>query len=241
VFVAGVERSVVLFNINDGAITELVTGIDANVSGTIINDAMVYDGHLILGCKDPQFAEKKAGLYLIRRGERQAAQLADDQVCSNGKAIVKNQDGSHTLYDICSHSKQVVSWRIDFNTTCLTDRRVFVDLTDEPVFPDGMILTPDQGSLIVAIYDPRAESIDGEARQYSIVNGRLQATWICPRSPRVTCPQLVSRGGQIELVLTTAVEGMPAKQRETCSHAGCLFVATTPFTSVSDAPVFPIN
>lgn len=236
-FVIGMERSVVRWNVATGESSLVCDGIDAHTSGTIINDGVVYDGHLIFGCKDVTFTENKAGLYLLRRGERQAVLLDSHQICSNGKAIVADAQGHLTLYDIDSPSKQVLGWPLDLKAGKLGTSRVVVDLTAGPVFPDGMILTPDEKSVIIAFYDPR--DIDfGEARQYDIATGTLQYVWRCPGSPRVTCPQLIRRAGKIELLLTTADEGMSPELRKKCPHAGCLFVAETSFDTLNDAPIW---
>lgn len=236
-FVIGMERAVVRWNVLTGETSVVCDRIDEHTSGTIINDGVVYDGHLIFGCKDVTFTEKKAGLYLLRRGEQQAILLDSHQICSNGKAVVADTHGALTLYDIDSPSKQVLGWPLDLAAGKLGTPRVVVDLTSGPVFPDGMILTPDGKSLIVAFYDPR--DIDfGEARQYEIATGALQQVWRCPGSPRVTCPQLIERAGKVELLLTTADEGMAPELRQKCPHAGCLFVGETSFDSLNDAPVW---
>ena len=182
---------------------------------------------LVFGCKDVKFAEQKAGLYVLRSGRCRATQLRDDQVCSNGKAIAVGADGQLTLYDICSWTRQVVAWTVEPNWGGVRDRRVIVDLTSEGVFPDGMIMTPDGQSLIVALYDPRDRQV-GEARQYGIASGEVEAVWRCDGSPRVTCPQLVRRSGRVWLVLTTADEyGVPGDYVAGANIAG--------FTQVADA------
>jgi sugar lactone lactonase YvrE len=239
VFVVGLERRVVLFDASSGALTSVVEDVDRNVEGTIINDGMVWESFLIFGCKDLRFADKKAGLYLLRQRPYSLVQLRDDQVCSNGKAIRRESDGSLTLYDICSKSQQVVRWRLDLKTGGVDDPRVVVDLTGQEVFPDGMILAPDGQSLIVAIYDPRDRSF-GEARQYGVGSGEVEVIYRCPGSPRVTCPQLVGAGDAVHLVLTTAVEGMPESIRREAPNAGCLFTAPTNFSTPGEAPIYPI-
>jgi sugar lactone lactonase YvrE len=233
------ERSIVLFDIRDASLELVCDGIDRLVEGTIINDGVVFDDHLVFGCKDLKFCDKKAGLYLLRAGESVPVQLSDRQICSNGKAIAHDAHRGYILYDICSCSKQVMAWSLDIAGGKITDPRVVVDLTREPVFPDGMIMTPDGRSLIVAIYDPR-DVPHGEARQYAIVDGQLERVWRCIASPRVTCPQLIERSGRIELLLTTATEGMPPELREKSVNAGCLFVAETDFTRLNDAPEYSI-
>ena len=236
-FLVGLERSLVLFNSQDGSFEPLVEHVDQRVIGTIINDGVCFDGNLIFGCKDLAFREKKAGLYLLRAGERELVQLSSEQICSNGKVVVTNPDRSLTLYDICSASKQVLGWDLDLTRGKISHPHVTVDLTAEPVFPDGMILAPDGAHLIVAIYDPR-DSHHGEARMYEIDSGKLKTVWRCPGSPRVTCPLLVQRQGRVELLLTTADEGMPPERRAKSPHAGCLFIGPTDFESLSD-PLAP--
>ena len=239
VFVTGLERSVGLFDSRSATWSPFITNVDSKVSNTIINDAVVFEDNLIFGLKELEFKTKKAGLYLWRRRDQAVIQLRSDQICSNGKAIVRNADGSFTLFDIDSPSKQIIRCRLDFEAGTVSDISVIVDLTSEAVFPDGMILTPDHQSLIVAIYDP-GDPIAGAARQYNISTGKLEAIWTCPGSPRVTCPQLIMHQGRVRLVLTTAVEIMPSEQQARHPDAGCLFIGDTAFSSLGDQPVFPV-
>ena len=60
-------------------------------------------------------------------------------------------------------------------------------------------------------------------------------------SPRVTCPLLVERDGGVKLILTTAVEGMPADQRRRCPNAGDLFIADTALPRVPPADVLRLS
>jgi sugar lactone lactonase YvrE len=234
-FLIGLERSLVRFQTTTGSAQVILEGVDRHVTDTIINDAVVFDGHLVFGCKDLKFAEQKAGLYLLRAGEREAVQLSDRQVCSNGKAVVARGGDRYTLYDIDSPSKQILAWDLDVAAGRISRPQVVVDLTSGPVFPDGMILTPDQQGVIVALYDPR-ESTHGEAHCYDLQNGQLHTVWRCDQSPRVTCPQLIQRQGRTELLLTTADEGMPPQSRAHCRYAGCLFVAETDFQGLNENP-----
>lgn len=238
VFVTGFERSVVLFDTATGQVTPLVEGIESAVSNTIINDAVVYEGNLIFGCKELEFKTKKAGLYLWRRSDGKTIQLRNDQICSNGKAVISDAAGNLTLFDIDSCTRQITRCSLNIAEGTVGPLEVVVDMTSESVFPDGMLLTPDHKSLIVALYDP-GDPAAGAARQYSVSTGELEAVWTCPGSPRVTCPQLVERNGQVCLVLTSAVEHMPAEQLEKHPNAGCLFIGATSFSSIGDQPVFP--
>ncbi len=238
VFVVGAEQSLWLFDTVSGQSETFIDGVDDGVNGTIINDGLCYDGHLIFGVKDLAFKEHKGGLYLLRRDETQLVKLDHTQLCSNGKFII-DVDGSPTLFDIDTPTQKITACTIDFTRGQRGQLRTVVDLTDGDVFPDGMIVTPDEKSLIVAIFNPNDATI-GEARQYSIQNGQLEAVWQTPGSPRVTCPQLVQHEGAVKLVLTTADEGMESSLREKNPNAGCLFIADTDFTTLNDNPVWGI-
>jgi hypothetical protein len=45
--------------------------------------------------------------------------------------------------------------------------------------------------------------------------------------------------GSIKLVITTAIENMPSARRSSAVHAGCLFIANTPFVSLPAAERIP--
>ncbi len=237
-YVVGMERHVAIVNVENGTVETLVDGVDSAVDNTIINDGMVYGDYLIFGCKELEFTTRKAGLYLLKP-DKSLVQLANDQICSNGKAIRKEADGTLRFFDICSTSQQVVSWEIDFDAGELRNPQVVIDLTSTEVFPDGMILTPDERSLIVAIFNP-GDADHGEARQYSIATGELETVWTCPASPRVTCPQLIEHEGKVALLLTTADEGMEPELRAKSKNAGCLFIGETDFDGLCDNPSYPV-
>lgn len=237
-FVIGLDRSIVLYNVLAGTVDPLNSDIDSQVDGTINNDGMVYGDYLTFGCKDLAFIAPKAGLYLMKP-DRTLVRLADDQVCSNGKAIRVNDDHSLSFFDICSCSKCVTEWTLDLDKHEIDNWRTVVNLGEEGVFPDSMILTPDEQSVIVAIFNPNGATV-GEARQYSIATGQLEAIWWCAHSPRVTCPQLIEMGGQVKLLLTTADEGMAPDLRAKNKNAGCTFVGDTEFAGLNDNPRFSI-
>lgn len=236
-FVAGVERELGFFDMEGGHWRPFADGIDSSVDGTIINDGVVFDDNLIFGCKELTFSTPKAGLYLWRRSDQSLLRLRDDQICSNGKAVVRDADGGLTLFDIDSPTRLITRCSLDIAAGTVGPAETVVDLRSDEAVPDGMILTPDHRSLIVAFYDP-GDAVDGVARQYSVATGEVEQEWRCPGSPRVTCPQLVRSGGRIRLVLTTAIEHMSAEQQARCAHAGCLFIGDTPFETIGDQPVF---
>jgi sugar lactone lactonase YvrE len=226
------EREVVVYDIRSGDSVPFVKGmIDHRVNGTIINDGEFFEEGILFGCKDLQFKEAKAGLYLWRRSDGTLHLLRNDQICSNGKVLIGG-DGQYRVFDIDSPTKQVVEYQLDVEAATLEKQRVVVDLSDGGVFPDGMIASPDGTRLIVALYNPT--DAPGEARQYVIETGELERVWRVPKSPQVTCPQLVAVDSQWKLFLTTAVEHMSADRQVQHSAAGSLFLADTGWEVADD-------
>ena len=235
VYIAGIERSLCLVHLGSGRSLELVGGIDASVEETIINDGVVCDDGLIFGCKDLQFQEAKAGLYHWHAESGRLTLLDSHQVCSNGKALLDDR----TLIDIDSPAQTIdrMALVLDEASSVLRieERTPIVDLRNEDVFPDGLVLSPDRQSVIVAIYKPNPAEF-GEVRQYSLATGEREFTWLVPGSPQVTCPQIIRLHNRLVLVVTTAVEHMPAERHSASPHAGSLFVAETDWTGEPDTP-----
>lgn len=237
VFLVGCERQLGLFNTADLSWTTIADGIDSDVTGTIINDGTCFQDNLVFGTKDLQFATPKAGLYLFRHDDQKLIRLRDDQICSNGKQMVSAGD-QLLLYDIDTPSRKVVRYRLDLDGGRLEDCQTVIDLSDLEGLPDGMTLTADEKSAIISLYNPHFAEF-GETRQYSLEDGSLQAIWRTPGSPQVTCPLLVeSPSGSVQLVITTAIENMPADRRDRSPLAGALFIAETDFDVAPDPVVF---
>lgn len=235
-FVAGVERSVGMFDAASGEWFELCDGVDKDVAATIINDGMVFDGGLIFGSKVLQSKEKKAGLYLWRNGDQRLVQLRSDQLCSNGKVIYGTGNKVRFL-DIDSPTKLVVQYDLDVEAGTLSDPGVVLDLRENEDFPDGMVSTPDGNSVIIAFWNPK-DAAFGEARQYNLETGKCEAVWRTERSPQVSCPLLIEHDNSVKLVLTTAVEGMTHEKIERYPNAGCLFIGETSFDDFPESPVY---
>jgi len=231
VFLIGMERQLTLFNIASNKTEPLATPVEQGVTGTIINDAEMFPAGIVFGAKDLKFAEAKAGLYLFRLRDRRVIRLRDDQVCSNGKVITRNDDDSYRVLDIDTPKKTVVEYRLDVDKAKLDFVRVALDLNRYDSFPDGMIGTPDGRGVIIAFYNP-GDSVCGEARHYDLATGDIVGVWTTPDSPQVTCPQLIEQGDGVKLILTTAVEHMDAARQQKYPNAGCLFIADTGFTSL---------
>jgi sugar lactone lactonase YvrE len=239
-FIVGCERELGLFDINSRTWKPLASGVDSDISNTIINDGTIYADNIVFGTKDLEFKTKKAGLYLYRGHDGALIRLRSDQICSNGKDIVSSGGGGLHLYDIDTPTKRVVRYRLDIKNGTLTDCETVIDLTDLESFPDGMCLTPDEQSTIISFYNPNPAEF-GETRQYSLIGGELERVWLTASSPQVTCPLLIEDDeGNVKLVITTAVEHMPAVRRSDSPLAGALFIADTDFNTAPPAPQFPI-
>jgi sugar lactone lactonase YvrE len=225
--VVGCEKEIGVVDLRTNDWTPLATIPDANPR-TIINDGEVVPGGraVVFGTKDLRFADPIAHLYLFTFDDRQITPLADKQTCSNGK-FFEQRDGGLLLFDIDTPTRKVARYRLDLASRTLKSDGVALQLGSVPGFPDGMIGCGD-GSAIVAFYNP--DPVDeGVAIRFSLESGETIERWTTPGSPRVTCPLLVEREGAVRLVLTTAVEGMPAAMRKQCPDAGCLFIGDTGF------------
>jgi hypothetical protein len=99
-------------------------------------------------------------------------------------------------------------------------------LAKDPGVPDGMTMTLDGKSIIIALYNPNAAPF-GRTVQYSIATGKTEQEWQLMGSPQATCPQLIVWQGRVWLVITTAVEHMPMERRADSPEAGSLFLGET--------------
>lgn len=225
-FVVGCERALGLYHPTDGSWHPFQDGIDADTTGTIINDGVTWDGNLIFGTKDLEFKTKKAGLYLWRRSDRQLIRLRSDQVCSNGKFVVRGAGNCVDLYDLDTPTRRLVCYRIDVDAGTSDEGRVVIDLSDQIGFPDGMTVTPDGTSAIISLYNPDPAPT-GRTIQIDLASGQVRQVWETPGSPQATCPQWVACKGFARLVITTAVEFMPEDRRSQAPNAGCLFFVDT--------------
>jgi sugar lactone lactonase YvrE len=203
---------------------------------TIINDGRCVPAGraVVYGTKDVQFQDPIAHLYLFTIEDRRVTVLADGQTCSNGKVFAR-EGNDLILFDIDTPRRSVTRYRLDLERRSLEAEGMAVNLQDVEGFPDGMVDAGEQ-TAIIAIYNP-FRSGAGRALRYDLISGGLMEEWTTPGSPRVTCPLLVEREGGVKLVLTTAVEGMPAKQRWESPEAGNLFIADTTLERVPPADV----
>lgn len=238
IFLVGCEKQVGFYRPEAGEWTGASVSVEPEVGGTILNDGVIHGDAVVFGTKDLGFSTPRAGLYFWRPRTGILTRLADRQTCSNGKVIL-GAGGGATLLDIDTPTRTVVSYPLDLEAGSVGRPRVALDLRDEPAYPDGMIATPDASSVVIAFYDP-GDPPHGQARQYGLESGAVEAVWRTPGSPRVTCPQWLRDEGRSLLVLTTAVEHMSAEQRARHPRAGALFVADASWLDVSPPEPFPL-
>ena len=229
VFWVGCERELGMFDTRNNTWKPCAKAIDADVDGTIINDGTLHGDNIIFGTKDLEFKTQKAGLYLYRGRDENLIRLRSDQVCSNGKVVLDAGAGQLQLIDIDSPTRKVVRYQLDVEAGKLSAAETVIDLTALEGVPDGMTSTADFKSVIISFYNPNPAEF-GETRQYELSTGQLQHTWRTPLSPQATCPVLLPMpDGSVKLIITTAVEHMPAERQQQSSNAGGLFIADTPF------------
>lgn len=221
VVLAGCDKVVGLFDTAADEWTPLAAIPDTHPR-TIINDAEIVPGGraVVFGTKDTRFADAIAHLYLFTPGDNRVSVLADGQTCSNGKVFA---DGGRTLFDIDTPRKVVTRSRFDATTRTMVPEGVAIHLEHRDDFPDGMCDAGD-GTVIIAFYNPNPVE-HGTAVRFRLGTGEVLHEWLTPGSPLVTCPLLVRRPDGVKLILTTAIEGMPAEHLTRCPNAGCLFVA----------------
>lgn len=216
----GLEKELRLCNLKSGEWSAPLARIPDDDPRTIINDAEIVPGGkaIVFGTKDTTFKEPIANLYLFTVADSRVSVLADRQTCSNGKVIHADDKGL-ILFDIDTPTRKVVRYRLDVAARTAAREGVAIDLTKQTGFPDGM-RDSGHGTVIIAFYNPDfAEA--GRAVRFNLASGEAMDEWLTPGSPRVTCPVVDGK----QLILTTAVEGMPAEMQARCPNAGCLFSA----------------
>ena len=221
--VVGREKEIGLLDLRSNEWTAWATIPDKNPR-TIINDGEIVQGGkaIVFGTKDVRFADPIAHLYLFTVDDRKITILADKQTCSNGKILMKS-GFDRMLFDIDTPKRTVVRYFVNLERRILEDVRKCIDLKSIEGFPDGMVNTG-WDTFIIAFYNP-SRGGTGRAIHFHLESERIIEEWTTPGSPRVTCPLLFERDGKVQLVLTTAVEGMPAEMRAQSPNAGNLFIA----------------
>src|ERR1035437_9425529 len=215
VLLVGLERRLVLYDLNRRAVTQTLAHIPEDPR-VIINDGIAIPGGAIFGTKHLGFSEPVAALYHYDHATRQVREMLGGQICSNGKYL---HDG--LLVDIDTQPKTITEYRYD---GALHPVRLITPPEALPALPDGLRPMPGGKSVIVAFYNP-AHVADGLAQEIRLCDGEVLTEWILPGSPRVTCPELGELDGAPCVFFTTAIEGMPEEKRAIAPQAGTIFVA----------------
>jgi L-arabinonolactonase len=229
----GLERRLVLFDLLARRLIE--TGVrlpeDERV---IINDGIAIAGGLLFGTKDLQFRERIAGLYRFDAESRSLTQLVAGEICSNGKHLVRDADGA-VLIEIDSLPRTITRYRLDAGLRRVLEQSLVVEPALLPAIPDGLRATPDGAGIVVAYYNPEAVSM-GLAQEIRLADGAVLTEWLFPGSPRVTCPEFAWIDGRVQLIFTTATEGMAREIRDIAPEAGTMFCAETHFQTMPEPP-----
>ena len=244
IVLVGLERELAYFNLMTGVLGETVAQIEADPS-VIINDGLAVEGGVLFGAKHVDFKLPLAGLYFFDFATLQVHTILDKQTCSNGKYLRRDSQGA-TLIDIDSEPRTISRYRLDAKLERVLESCLIKPPESLPAVPDGLRPAPahdgepEGTNIIIAFYNPENVS-HGVAHQIRVCDGEVVCEWIIPGSPRVTCPEFVKIGGEVKLLFTTAVEGMPADQREHTPGAGCLFIADTAFEALpAPPPLLPV-
>jgi sugar lactone lactonase YvrE len=229
----GLERRLILLDATTGQVTEtgIIVSHDERV---IINDGIAIPDGLLFGTKHLEFRNPIAALYHYDCATRELHQVVGGQVCSNGK-YYQATDGHVTLIDIDSAPKTITRYRLDSGLRHIREQTLVAPPQSLPAFPDGLRPSPDGASIVVAFYNPDAAEC-GIAQEIRLADGAVLTEWTLPGSPRVTCPEFAIVDGQVKILFTTAVEGMPDAIRQMAPNAGTIFCADTPFTSLPAPP-----
>ncbi|MFM1870894.1 MAG: hypothetical protein RL398_316 [Planctomycetota bacterium] len=238
VYLLGIERQIGLFDTSTQRFSPLVDGIDHGVDGTIVNDAALCSHGLIFGTKDTAFAERKAGLWFLRRSDLRLFALRRDQLCSNGKVVRPLADGRLELFDIDSPTRTVVRYELDPTTGLATDPTVVIDLRDRRAVPDGMAAIPGTiHEVAVAMFDPEPASA-GSVLRCNLATGAVLGAWTTPGAAQVTCPQFVDGPQSTLLVATTAAERLDRARLAEQPNAGCLFAIEVAAPAPTPSPLW---
>lgn len=233
VVLVGLERRLAYCDLTSGEVEE--SGITVtDDERVIVNDGLGVEGGVLFGTKDLQFARPIAALYFFDAAARALHTVFGGQICSNGKILARDAAGA-TLFDIDSQPRTITRYRLDAALSRILERSLVVDPHSLPGFPDGLRPSPDGQSAILAIYNP-GPSANGLCQEIRLSDGAVLCEWEIPGSPRVTCPEFVEIGGQVKLLFTTAVEGMPAETRALAPGAGTLYLADAPRFHTLPAP-----
>ncbi len=239
VVLVGLERRLAYFDFVTGVLDETGPQVTTD-ERVIINDGLAIDAGVLFGTKHLEFNQPIAALYLFDSATKTVRTVIGRQMCSNGKFLVREAAGA-TLIDIDSIPKTITSYQFDSKLERVQQSSLITSPDSLPGFPDGLRPVPahdgesEGASVIVAFYNPDPVS-NGTAQQIRVSDGKVLCEWQIPGAPRVTCPEFVELDGEVKLVFTTAIEGMPDETRRIAPGSGALYLASTPFQRMPEPP-----
>lgn len=207
-----IHNRIATLDLTSGAVTTLAT-VDFSDPGTRFNDGKCDpQGRFWIGSLSP--TPGQAALY--RYDPDGSLQMMETGLTiSNG--LGWSPDGG-TFYLTDSPARRIYAYRFDGETGSLSDRRIAIDLGDEPVEPDGLAIDT-EGNLWTALWDgwcvagfrPSGEPL-----------GRISLP-----VPRPTCPTF---GGPDHrtLYVTTASVGLSQQEIQQSIESGDLFAVAMP-------------
>ncbi|HLK21167.1 MAG TPA: SMP-30/gluconolactonase/LRE family protein [Bryobacteraceae bacterium] len=233
VVLVGLERRLALFDLVTASLEETGPVVTSD-ERVIINDGLAIDGGVLFGTKHLEFNQPIAALYHYDCVAKSVRTVLDRQFCSNGKFLQRSSDGA-VLIDIDSIPKTITRYHFDAGLQRLLGSSLVTSPERLPGYPDGLRPAPDGESVIVAFYNPEPVA-NGLAQQIRLADGEVLCEWVIPGAPRVTCPEFVLLDGEVKILFTSALEGMPDETRRLAPASGSLFLADTPFHKLPEAP-----
>ncbi len=235
VVVAGVDRRLILVNLLTGAVEETGLSIPDD-ERVIINDGMAIPGGLLFGTKHLEFNKPIAALYHFDAQTRTIREAVGGQLCSNGKFYFTDDCQRVFLIDTDSIPRAITRYEFaDASLRSVASSELVTPTDALPSIPDGLRNTADGKSIVVAFFNTDVVA-DGIAQQLRLSDGSVEAEWIIPGSPRVTCPEIFQHNGKVMAIFSTATEGMKAEHKQLAPEAGSFFIAETDLDRVPEPP-----
>ncbi len=192
----------------DGSTTPLVA-VEADHPENRANDAKVDSrGRVWVGTMAFDKRPNNAGLYRVAGDE--VTRVVEGLTISNGPAL---DEAAGRMYLADTAIGVVDVFDLDPDTGALTNRRNFLDFSDDGVWPDGMTVD-DEGMFWVAL--GRAGAVHRYAK-----DGTLQGVVEVPTSNPTSLTFGGADGG--DLYITTSWFDLEADQRDSQPSAGCIF------------------
>lgn len=208
--VLSIDRTLMSFDPATGATAKLAT-IETAPDGNRLNDGRCdRQGRFWVGTMSISEQGATGSLYRVGADLKVARQFGDVGI-PNSTAF--SPDGRR-MYFADTNAKKIWAFDLETGSGDITNRRVFVDLANQPGYPDGSCVDAD-GCLWNAEYN------GARVVRYT-PDGRVDRVIKLPTS-QVTCPAF--GGANLDtLFITTATQNMTAEQLAKEPEAGALFM-----------------